>query len=86
MRKNDPLDPHDELPPEKVVFEPTDPDTNDVFEGSVLPRHRVHSSNEKDIAFAGIPLDPNELRKRERCHRKVYDQVDMEFETEEGLL
>jgi hypothetical protein len=37
-------------------------------------------------AFAGIPLDPNELRKRERRHRKVYDQVDMVFETEEGLL
>ena len=76
----------DKTPPERVVFEPTKPEVNNVFEGAELPFRRTHSDNEKDIAFAGIPLDPSELRKRERRHKKVYDQVDIDFETQEGSL
>lgn len=83
MRKTDP---QDETPPGRVVFEPTNPDNNNVFEGAELPCNRTHSTNENDIAFSGIPLDPNELRERERRHKKVYDQVDMEFQTQEGSL
>lgn len=76
----------DKTPPERVVFEPTKPEVNNVFEGAELPFRRTHSTKEKDIAFAGIPLDPSELRVRERRHKKVYDQVDMDFETQEGSL
>jgi hypothetical protein len=85
MRKKDPQAANSDSQDRLVVFEPTKPHIKDVFKGSVLCRQRTPSSNEEDIAFPGIPLDPNELRKAERRHEQNYNRIDMEFESQEGL-
>lgn len=67
-----------------VIFEPTDPSSNDAFNGSILQPRRTAPPDEKQIAFAGIPLDPCELQKRECTHKQKYGKVEMRFESSEG--
>lgn len=67
-----------------VVFEPTDPSSNDAFNGSILQSRRIAPIGEEHIAFAGIPLDPCELQKREGTHKQKYGKVEMRFESSEG--